>query len=88
MEQAESLQLLHRLNDFLEGILAGLDPENSLLLIVSDHGNFEDWTIRKHTENPALTLLAGQGAKRLAQNMQSLQDVKPAVLAYLLDGGE
>jgi bisphosphoglycerate-independent phosphoglycerate mutase (AlkP superfamily) len=85
MEQAQSLQILHRLNYFLEGILAGLDPETSLLLVVSDHGNFEDWTTKKHTENPALTLLAGREAGDLAPKLQSLQDVKPAVLAYLLN---
>lgn len=85
MERPQSLEILYRLNRFLEGVLAGLDPENSLLLVVSDHGNFEDWTTKKHTENPALTLLAGPGAGQLAQKMQSLQDVKPAVLAYLLD---
>ena len=84
MERAESIQILHRLNDFLEGILSRLDLENSLLLVVSDHGNFEDWTTKKHTGNPSLTLLAGQDAGQLAQKMQSLQDVKPAVLSYLL----
>ncbi len=83
MERDESIQILYRLNDFLEGILSRLDPENSLLLVVSDHGNFEDWTTKKHTRNPALTLLAGSGAGQLAQAMQSLQDVKPAVLSYL-----
>lgn len=83
MEREESIQILHRLNDFLEGILSRSDPARSLLLVVSDHGNFEDWTTKKHTKNPSLTFLVGDSAYQLAQTMQSLQDVNPAVLSYL-----
>jgi hypothetical protein len=83
MERAESLQVLGMLDDFLAGILERLDLANSLLLVVSDHGNFEDWTTSKHTTNPSLTLLVGAGFERLIPRLHSLADIKPAVLAYL-----
>lgn len=83
MEREESLKMLGLLDDFLAGILERLDLTNSLLLVVSDHGNFEDWTTSKHTLNPTLTLLAGAGFESLVPRLHSLADVKPAVLAYL-----
>ena len=71
------------LDDFLAGILAGLNLNNSLLLVVSDHGNFEDWTTPKHTHNPALTILAGSGFQALVPRLNSLADVKPALLSHI-----
>jgi len=84
-ERAESLKILGMLDDFLAGILERLDLSHSLLLVVSDHGNFEDWTTTKHTKNPTLTILAGAGFQALVPRLHSLADIKPAILAYLLE---
>jgi hypothetical protein len=84
-ERAESLKILGMLDDFLAGILERLDFNNALLLVVSDHGNFEDWTTTKHTLNPVLTILAGAGFERLLPYLHSLADIKRAILAYLLE---
>lgn len=81
--QAESLRILTMLDDFLAGILDALDLTRSLLLVISDHGNFEDWTTPKHTKNPALTLLSGAGFQSLVPQLRSLMDIKAAVLSYL-----
>jgi bisphosphoglycerate-independent phosphoglycerate mutase (AlkP superfamily) len=71
------------LDEFIAGILDELDLRRSLLLLVSDHGNFEDWTTSKHTTNPALTLLVGAGFEKLVPQLNSLQDVKPTLLSYI-----
>jgi hypothetical protein len=84
-KRAESLQILSMLDDFMAGILAELDLSRSLLLVVSDHGNFEDWTTSKHTTNPALTMLVGAGFEQLVPHLASLRDIKPVLSAYLLD---
>jgi hypothetical protein len=84
MEREASLTVLADLDQFLLGLLEGLDLEDSLLLVVSDHGNFEDWTTKKHTTNPALTLLVGQGTPQLAPQLHALTDIKSALLAHLL----
>ena len=81
--RAESVKTLGLLDDFLAGILAGLNLDNSLLVVVSDHGNFEDWTTNKHTKNPALTILAGNGCQTLAPQLESLVDLKSVLLDYL-----
>lgn len=83
-EPAEALRLLRRLDEFLAGILETIRPD-TLLVVVSDHGNLEDWSTRRHTRNPALTLLAGPGFDHLARRMTALTDVSPALLDYLLD---
>ena len=85
MRREESLKILGMLDDFLAGILTTIDPQRTLLLVISDHGNFEDWTTKKHTENPSLGILAGQGVDKLAPRLQALSDVKPMLLSYLFD---
>jgi hypothetical protein len=83
MDREGALSLLVRLDEFFAGIVETLDFRRSLLLVVSDHGNFEDWTTKKHTHNPAFSLLMGDKAVMLAGYLRSLIDVKPLVLNYL-----
>jgi len=78
-----SLHVLHMLDGFMGGVLDVLDLERSLLLVVSDHGNFEDWGTPKHTHNPALGLLVGAGRVALAPRLRCLADVAPTLLAAL-----
>jgi len=85
MKREESLNILGMLDDFLGGVMHGLDLNHSLLLVVSDHGNFEDWTTKKHTQNPSLTLLVGKTINQLVPQLHSLIDVKSAVLSYLFN---
>ena len=82
-QQAESIEILGRLDDFLTGIFDTLDLTRTLLLVISDHGNFEDWTTSKHTKNPALTIVSGAGFQEVASQLHSLMDLKPAILSYL-----
>ena len=82
-QRAESLQMLIMFDDFVAGILDELDLTCSLLLVVSDHGNFEDWTTPKHTLNPVLTIVAGDGPAKLAPRLHSLLDIKPALLSFI-----
>jgi 2,3-bisphosphoglycerate-independent phosphoglycerate mutase len=79
-----SLHVLNMLDQFIGGALDALDLSCSLLMVVSDHGNFEDWRTPKHTHNPALTLLVGAGHQTIAPRLQSLQDVTPSLRAMLL----
>ncbi len=82
-DQANSIKMLTTLDDFLIGILDKLDLSTSLFLVISDHGNFEDWTTNKHTLNPTFTLVSGEGFKELLPNLSSLLDIKPTILKYL-----
>jgi 2,3-bisphosphoglycerate-independent phosphoglycerate mutase len=79
-DRRESISTLEKLDAFLGGILSALSLATTTLLVVSDHGNVEDWRNGQHTLNPALALLAGAGHAELAAQMRSLADVTPALL--------
>jgi 2,3-bisphosphoglycerate-independent phosphoglycerate mutase len=80
-----SLYILEQMDEFLGGIIDALDLSRSLLVILSDHGNFEDLSTPKHTLNPALSLLVGAGHQDLASRLESLEDVTPALKVMLSD---
>lgn len=72
----ETVQTLDR---FLLHILKNF-PDEMTLVICSDHGNFEDISVKSHTLNPALTITAGKYAGDLAHRIKDLTDIKPAIL--------
>jgi hypothetical protein len=77
------LAVLASLERFLAGILAGLDRENELLLLNSDHGNIEGREDRHHTANKVPWIAFGHNADQALANCHSLLDVTPKVLALL-----
>ena len=78
-----SLLILTQLDRFVAGALGLLDTSRSLLLLISDHGNFEDLRTPKHTMNPALGFLVGAGHREIASRLRDLTDVAPALIAAL-----
>ncbi|MDH5720831.1 MAG: metalloenzyme [Spirochaetia bacterium] len=60
---------------FLEGIWEELDITRELVVICSDHGNFEDLSHSKHTENKVPTYLYGKGADKFKKNIKSIYHV-------------
>ncbi|GEM_PF-72819 len=72
---------LERVDDFLQGIRADLDPDVTVV-VASDHGNVED--VRAgHTRNPALGLVWGPEADTLASRCPDLTHVAPQLLRLL-----
>lgn len=67
------------LDEFLFTILTKL-PEDVTLLICSDHGNFEDLSVKTHTRNPALTISAGKYGKLLFEEIKDLTQIKSAII--------
>lgn len=67
---------------FLFTILSEVSSDKMTLVICSDHGNFEDLSIKMHTLNPALTITAGLYAKEIAENINDLSDIKPSIIKY------
>jgi 2,3-bisphosphoglycerate-independent phosphoglycerate mutase len=74
-------EALERVDAFLGGIVSQL-PEDSLLVVCSDHGNVEDASAG-HTHNPSFTLLSGPGTHRIRGRMKSIADLAPALLEVL-----
>lgn len=82
-ERGWILQVLAELDEFWGGTMDELDPRKTLLIITSDHGNIEDWSVRGHTLNPVPTILVGVRREEIAPKIHSLVDIAPAVVRAL-----
>ncbi|MBI3286497.1 MAG: alkaline phosphatase family protein [Chloroflexi bacterium] len=78
-----TLAALAEVDTFLGGVLEAFDLERGLLLVASDHGNVEDWTVKGHTLNPALLLVIGHDRENFAGGVQRLDDIAPAILRWM-----
>lgn len=74
---------IDKLNRFLHTVLSHLDLSEHLVLLTSDHGNFEDLSVATHTRNFVPTLLWGRGAKELSQTINRIEDITPAIISGL-----
>jgi len=69
----------HVLDDFMFSVITKI-PKDTTLLICSDHGNYEDLSVKMHTLNPAIGISSGKYAKRFAEKILSLADIKETIL--------
>lgn len=79
MHQAQ--QLLTTFDLVLGSLLAAWDCEDGLILITSDHGNFEDMRTRRHTVNPVPALIIGEPGLRdsFADGLRDLTGIAPGI---------
>ena len=84
--QAAAKRILRHVEEFLEGVYEELDTENQLLIVSSDHGNIEDLSTKRHTNNEVPTIIYGKGADCVKDNIQYLYDIPREILRlYDLD---
>ena len=76
----ERRRVLETLDALLAAFMAGMDTANELLLLVSDHGNIEVRSGRRHSLNPVPWSACGCGSAAALRGMVSLLDVTPRVL--------
>lgn len=76
-----ALRLINRLDRFLGTIAARLDDHELNLLVVSDHGNIEDLSVKPHTMNKVPTISIGARADCF-QSIESLMDIYPSILRF------
>ena len=77
------MENFQRIDSFLSGVLDAMDWQETLLIVASDHGNVEDCSSRKHTENRALTLLIGGESGQYAERINSLEDFVDVITEFL-----
>ncbi|MCB9159825.1 MAG: hypothetical protein H6644_08205 [Caldilineaceae bacterium] len=80
---AGAVATLQTFDGFLAGLLDAADLDETLIFVGSDHGNVEDCSHGKHTNNPALTVVLGADRARYAARITSLADYVPCVLDFL-----
>ena len=75
---ARGVELLEMFDQVLRGLLDEWDDDEGLALVVSDHGNLEDISVRRHTHNDVPTLVIGSRAAEFATGCKTLADFVPA----------
>jgi len=78
-----AIRNFQRFDSFLAGLLAAADLDQTLIIVSSDHGNVEDCSHGKHTENPVLTLLLGAERQNAAAGLHALTNFVPLIEAFL-----
>ena len=79
----QAVATLQVFDGFLGGLLEASDLDETLIIISSDHGNVEDCSHGKHTENPALSLILGAERQAIGADIHALTDFVPAIEAFL-----
>jgi 2,3-bisphosphoglycerate-independent phosphoglycerate mutase len=84
-DQKAAKLIIEKLDQVIEGLLAVLDTEKDLILITSDHGNLENLSTRRHSENkvPALLIGNNQYFRLFRESVQSIQDITPFILKII-----
>lgn len=82
-DHSGALRDLAIFDGFLAGLLTVADLNQTLIVVSSDHGNVEDCSHGKHTENPALTLLLGTGRREAAARVHRLDNLRGAIESFL-----
>jgi hypothetical protein len=82
-DMARAVEVIENLEGLLDSLLAHLDLSANLVILTSDHGNFEDLSTKRHTVNPVPTLLWGKGAAEFATAIRDLSNIAPTILRHL-----
>jgi 2,3-bisphosphoglycerate-independent phosphoglycerate mutase len=79
-----ALAQLATFDQVLEGLVDTMDNE-AFVLVVSDHGNMEDLTTRRHTlaNVPAIFIGSPEARRRFAEGLVDLTGIAPGILRLL-----
>ena len=84
-EIADGVRALEHFDAVMAGALAAWDDDEGLLIVTSDHGNMEDLSHGKHTENDVPTLIVGAGKEHFAERLDTLADLTPGITEFLFN---
>ncbi|MDX2128899.1 MAG: hypothetical protein SFU91_07685 [Chloroherpetonaceae bacterium] len=77
-----SSEIIRRLEGFLCEIISQIDPRHTLLVLTSDHGNFEDLSTEQHTLNPVPLLVYGNESDSF-RSVHAIHQLFPKVMQWL-----
>lgn len=81
----QSIEIIENLDQFLFTLLNELDLTETLVAVVSDHGNIEDISRESNTYNPVPTILIGAGKDKIKGSISDLTDLTPALVKLMTD---
>ncbi|MBC6948837.1 hypothetical protein DWB58_12980, partial [candidate division KSB1 bacterium] len=81
LEDAKTV--VERLDILLETILTHTDLQQTVVVLTSDHGNFEDFSVKTHTKNLVPTCFWGLPEEITLPDMLRIEEIAPRLLALL-----
>ncbi len=75
-------QIIKVLDEFIGNVYSIL-PADTLLLVTSDHGNFEDMSVKTHTVNKVPLIALGVKAQETIHKITDLTGITPAIIEAL-----
>ncbi len=86
-DMQSAVEQLEIFDEVLAGLLEAWNDEAGLIVLTSDHGNMEDLSVRKHTDNPVPALVIGRAEARRAftANMHDISQVAPAIWEAIMN---
>lgn len=80
----DGVRLWETIDAVMAGALSAWDDDEGLMILTSDHGNFEDLSHGKHTENPVPTVVIGRRKAEFADGLSDLSHLTPRILQMLM----
>jgi 2,3-bisphosphoglycerate-independent phosphoglycerate mutase len=79
----DGVKILTLFDAVMAGVLAEWNDAEGLIVITSDHGNMENLSHGKHTENDVPTVIIGEGKEHFAEGLHTLADLVPRMADFL-----
>lgn len=79
---ADGVRLLTRFDEVMRGALSEWSDDEGVMIIISDHGNMEDLSHGKHTENDVPGVVIGRNAETILESVETLADLVGAMHHY------
>jgi 2,3-bisphosphoglycerate-independent phosphoglycerate mutase len=81
----DGIRLLELFDGVMNGVLDAWNDAEGLVIITSDHGNMEEISNRKHTENDVPTVIIGDAKAAFDSKFKTLADFVPHMARLLFD---
>ncbi len=78
-EMAQAEEIIRRLDILLNTVLTQMNLQEITVVLTSDHGNFEDLSVKTHTNNLVPTCVWGTGQKVFVERVKRLEDIAGAI---------
>jgi hypothetical protein len=79
----QAIQQIRKIEQLILHIIERISICDTILLVVSDHGNIEDLRTKSHTRNPAFCAVWNNGPPSLLKSMQSITDVYQYIMQHV-----
>jgi 2,3-bisphosphoglycerate-independent phosphoglycerate mutase len=80
----QAVNVLEKIDSLIGHILEKIDKKRMLLLVISDHGNIENLSVKSHTRNPVPFISFGVQHERIVAKIKNITDVTPAIIEMFM----